>query len=405
MRLLYILPFVPWPLRVRSNNLIPRLAKEHEIYLLCLSGSAEEDARADLLQGWCRQIRVVRHRKARAFWQCALAFFTPVPLRMAYFASPSMREEVRRALAEFCPHLIYCERWRALQYVPEGVGIPVICDPTDSMLLYNRRLMRNGLWWERAIGLEESLKFSYYEPELALEASAVVFCSDIDLECVRRNAPSGRYCVVPNGVDKDKFFFKRPDEEEPDLIVFAGNFGYGPNRHAARFFLEQVFPIIRREIPQARFLAVGRKAKEFIHKNRFPMAGIESVDYVPDLRPYIARATVAVAPIQLGVGVNNKLAEAFSAGTPVVATRVACGDLAVSNGEHLLMADDPHDFAMKVAELLRNPALRRNLAIAARKLVEQRYDWNIVYPQLERLMLDLVKNHGQFEEHAIAAAP
>lgn len=403
MRILYILPFVPWPLRVRSNNLIPRLSREHEIYLLCLSGSYEEELRIAPLRDCCCQIQFVRHEKLRAIGNCALALPTRRPLRLAYFSSPAMQQAVGRAIAEFSPNVIYAERWRTLQYLPERAGVPVICDPTDSMLLYNRRLMRNGYWWERAIGLEEFLKFHSYEPELAQRADAVVFCSKIDLECVRSNAPSGNFYLVPNGVDTEQFFLKQPHEEEPNSIAFTGNFGYGPNRHAARFFIEQVFPSIRGEIPTARLFAVGRGARAFIQRNWSRVPGIVPVDFVPDLRPYIARATVSVAPITAGVGVSNKLGEAFSTGTPVVATRLACGDLPVSNGEHLLVAEEPREFAAKVTELLRNAALRRSLVVRARRLVEQQYDWSIVFRKLERVMLDLVKNKQQSEHRAMAS--
>ena len=392
MRILYILPFVPWHIRVRSHNLIPRLAKEHDIYLLCLSGSAEEDARAESLQKYCRQVRLVRHQKSRAFWQCALALATPVPLRMAYFASPDMREWVQRAAAEFSPDVIYVERWRTLQYVSSNISVPVVCDPTDSMLLYNQRLMRTGSWWERLVGLEESLKFRTYEGTLAKRADAVIFCSRIDLECVRQIAPTARYALVPNAVDREMFFPKQLQEEEPNTIVFTGNFGYRPNRHAVRFFLKEIFPLIRKDVPNARFMAVGSRATRYLERDAQKTPGLEVIDFVPDLRSYIAKAAVAVAAITVGAGVSNKLGEAFATGTAVVATSLACGDMRVRDGEHLLLADEPSVFAEKVVRLLRNPDLRHQLVSRARRLVEEHYDWRIVYRSMEQVMLDLVQS-------------
>jgi glycosyltransferase involved in cell wall biosynthesis len=390
MRILYILPFVPWHVRVRSNNLIPRLARRHQIHLLCLSGSAEEDARAWPLRGLCQEVRCIRHRKSRAFLQCAVALATRVPLRMAYFASPGMRAAVRQAIAEFSPDVIYVERWRALQYVPADVQVPVLCDPTDSMLLYNQRLLRTGSWWERVVGFEEYLKFLRHEAKLAGRAGVVVFCSRVDLECVQKNAPAARYALVPNGVDCEAFFPKQPQEEEPDTIVFTGNFGYRPNRHAAWFFLEKSFPLIRQEIPHVRFIAVGSGAAQYLGKDSRSTPGLKVVDFVPELRPYIAKAAVAVAPITVGAGVSNKLGEAFATGTPVVATRLACGDLPVRDGVHLLLADDPKAFAEKVVRLLREPELRRHLALNAQRLVEEAYDWEIVAGRMEQLMRQVV---------------
>jgi glycosyltransferase involved in cell wall biosynthesis len=393
MRILYITPFVPWPLRVRSFNLIPRLAERHQIHLVCLSGSAEEDARVGLLSGFCHAVCCVRHTKAKALLQSAAALATPRPLRMAYFASRAMQKTVRTAVAKFSPDVIYLERWRALTYVPPNVGVPVICDPTDSMLLYNQRLIRTGRWWERLVALEETVKFRRYEARLARQADAVVFCSQIDLDCTHQYAPGVRYVLVPNGVDCQQYFQKQPQEEEPNTLVCTGNLSYGPNRHAVRFLLDEILPLVRRQIRSVKLVVAGKGSRAYLGRETRNTSGLEVVDFVPELRPYIARATVAVAPITVGAGVCNKVVEAFSTGTPVVATRLACGDMPVKDGVHLFLADQAVPFAERVVRLLRDPVLRASLVSQARRLVEEKYDWNIVYLSMERAMLDLV--HGQ----------
>jgi len=403
MRILYIAPFVPWPLRVRAYNLIPRLARRHEVFLLCLSGSAEEESRARPLEPFCRKIRCIRHNKSKGLLQCALALATPLPLRIAYFASREMQETVRKAVAEFSPDVIHAERWRALEYVPPNIGIPVLCDPIDSMLLYNHRLMRTGNWWERLVGFEEYLKFRKYEARLARRADTVGFCSRIDLEYVQQFAPDVRYVLVPNGVDCKQYFQKQPQEEEPNTIVFAGNFGYGPNRHAVRFFLDMIFPLVRRQIPAVRLIVAGKGAKGYVLGESRRTPGLEVVDLVPELRPYIARAAVAVAPITVGAGVCQKVVEAFSTGTPVVATRLACGDMPVQDGVHLLLADQPVPFADCVVRLLRDSEMRAALVIQARRLVEEHYDWEIVYGLMEQILLDLAGGRVAAKEHMVAS--
>lgn len=176
MRLLYVLPFVPWRVRVRSYNLIPRLARRHEIFLVCLAGSAEEEARTQSLQTFCKGIRCVRHHALPAILRAGLSLATRVPFRMAYFSSPAMRHAVRKAAIDFSPDLIYLERWRALQYVPADTQVPILCDPTDSMLLYNQRLLRTGSWYEKALASAETLKFLSYESRLSARATVNVFC-------------------------------------------------------------------------------------------------------------------------------------------------------------------------------------------------------------------------------------
>ena len=156
MRILYIVPFVPWPVRVRSFNLIPRLAREHEIHLVCAAESPQAIIRLGGLKSICRTVRYPKQSSVRGMIQCVIALPTPNPLRLAYCASPTMTAIVRRAIEEVSPDVIYVERWRALQYVPMGSKIPVDLDPTDSMILYNRRLAALGAPWERLIGLKNT---------------------------------------------------------------------------------------------------------------------------------------------------------------------------------------------------------------------------------------------------------
>ena len=314
---------------------------------------------------------------------------TWVPLRMAYVSSAGMEAIVRRSLKENLPDLIYVERWRGLQYVPFDCDIPVLCDPTDSMILYNKRLLSRGSWWERIIGAEEYVKFLRYEPALARRSDLTIFCSTIDRDCLLEKDPGLNCEIVPNGVDCGHFFRKRENEEGPDTIIFTGNFGYRPNLHSVEYFIQRVLPAIRSRCPEVKFLAVGNDATRKLRKYSAP--GTELIDFVSDLRPYLTKATVAVAPMTVGTGVSNKVLEAFAVGTPIVATRLACGDLPVRDGEHLYVADDSAMFADRVLALLKDSSLRRRMADRGRALVEAKYDWEVVARQLEHLMQHLVE--------------
>jgi glycosyltransferase involved in cell wall biosynthesis len=314
-----------------------------------------------------------------------MALPTKTPLRMAYCGSKTAQEAVRRVYEEVRPDVVYVERWRALRFVPEDMKGPLVCDPTDSMTLYNQRLMKAGAWWERLVAWEEYGKFLRYEGELARRADVCVFCSRIDLECVRRQAPEVNYELVPNGVDCDKYFFKEEREVEPGTLVFTGSFKYRPNCLAVEYFLEKIFPDIRKEVPAAKFVAVGNGAAKALAAYR-GKPGFLAEDFVSDLRPYLAKAEVAVAPLTVGAGVSNKLAEGFAVGTPVVATPLACGDLPVNSDEQLFIASSAEEFAEHVVRLLRDADLRRQMAQRARRFAEEQQDWEIVSRKMEIVM-------------------
>lgn len=391
MKILYIVPFVPWEVKVRSFNLIPRLARNHEIFLACVSSAEPSTEQKGRLSKYCKEVVHVRHSRLKAIVQCIPALATSTPLRIAYCRSKAAREAVRRLYEKAKPDVVYVERWRALQFVPEKNQAPVVCDPTDSMTLYNRRLKSAGTWWERFVGWEEYRKFSTYEGKLARLSDICIFCSQLDMECVRKQAPEVRYELVPNGVDCERFFFKEECEEEPGTLVFTGGFTYRPNGHAVRHFLENILPMIQKEVPEAKFIAVGNGANKALVDYR-GRAGFTTVDFVPDLRPYLARAAVAVAPLTVGAGVSNKLSEGFAVGTPVVATPLACGDLPVKSGDQLLIGNSPEEFADHVVKLLKDAGLRRQIAARARRFVEDQYDWEMVSKKMDLMMSRLVES-------------
>lgn len=389
MRILYVLPFIPWPVRVRTYNLLPRLARSHEIHVVCVSTATPSEQQTKFLESCCRTVSYVPHGHMQAVLQCTAALTTRTPMRMAYCKSRLACSAVRKLMHQIKPDVIYVERWRPLQYLPERNDIPVVCDATDSMTLYNGRLRREGAWWERVVGSVEHRRFLEYEGMLARRADVSVFCSSLDLECVVKQAPEIRCEVVPNGVDCSKYFFKDESEEESGTLVFAGNFKYRPNYHAMNYFLEEIYPQIQRVAPETKLVAVGNGAENVLARQRKKTA-LRAVGYVPDLRPYLATASVAIAPLTVGAGVTNKLAEAFAVGTALVATPLACGDLPVNNGEHLLIGRDSKEFAAGVVRLLQDKKLRRQMAVCSRRFVEK-YDWEIVAKAMERVLEETVE--------------
>jgi glycosyltransferase involved in cell wall biosynthesis len=205
------------------------------------------------------------------------------------------------------------------------------------------------------------------------------------MDYVKERAHEATFELVPNGVDCLKYFFKEAREEVPGTLVFTGSFKYRPNCHAVEYFMEKIFPEIRKKVPEAKFLAVGNGAEKALTRYH-GRVGFESVGFVPNLRPYLAKAAVVVAPLTVGAGVSNKLAEGFAVGTPVVATPLACGDLPVTSGKELLIATSAEEFAEHVVSLLKDAELRRQIAIRARKLAEEQYDWEVVSGKMEMLI-------------------
>jgi glycosyltransferase involved in cell wall biosynthesis len=221
---------------------------------------------------------------------------------------------------------------------------------------------------------------------LASSFDQQIVSSPLDKEAI---GASETLHVIPNGVNIEDFPYTENGRED-SLILFTGRMGYFPNAEAAIYFATRVFPLILQQKPDARFLIVGADPPRRVRRlSRLP--GVEVTGYVPRIQDYLARATVAVAPMQAGTGIQNKVLEAMASGVPVVATRYALGGIEAVDGEHLLVADDADGLADQVVRLLRDPALRRRLARNARQLVEEKYTWERSVAMVEevyRLAID-----------------
>jgi polysaccharide biosynthesis protein PslH len=159
-------------------------------------------------------------------------------------------------------------------------------------------------------------------------------------------------------------------------LVFVGRMGYHANFAAARSLISELLPRLWQRRPEVRLLIVGDAPSPAL-RTLAEQAGprVEVTGYVPDLRPYLARATLAVSPLPYAVGIQNKVLEAMAMATPVVATPAACGGLSTIAGEHLLIAANGDAMTAAVERVLDDPALARRLGAAGRQYATARHDW------------------------------
>ena len=190
----------------------------------------------------------------------------------------------------------------------------------------------------------------------------------------------GETRVIPNCIELGSYANIAPNPGACHALIFSGNLTFGPNLDAMRFFLAEIWPLVRAEQPSSHLKITGHADRAALG----PLADDSQViltGYLPDVRQAVADAMVSVAPLRTGGGTRLKILEAMAIGTPVVATSKGAEGLDVRHEEHLLIADEPRVFAECVVRLLRDADLRRNLAANARALVAARYDWAVVMPR------------------------
>jgi len=382
VKILFIASRFPYPPiqgdRVRGYHTLRLLSQRHSITLVTsvpgvVCSRAQQEV-AQLCERWV-PARVPR-------WQAVanlICFpFSTLPMQTLYFCPPAMQKQAQCLLQETAFDLIHVQLAR-MAPVADGLGnVPKVLDFIDAVSLNMRRRAiqeRGAMKWLFHL---EARRMARYEREQIFSFDQQVVSSPLD------NKAIGAYeslHFIPNGVNIEDFPYNE-DEWENNVIVFTGRMGYFPNADAAVYFATQVFPLILRQKPDARFLIVGAAPPRRVRRlARLP--GVEVTGYVHRIQDYLVRANVAVAPIQAGSGMQNKVLEAMASGTPVVATPNALGGIEAQDGEHVLVARDAEGLAEQVVRLLKDPALRLRLAHNARCLMEDKYTWERSVAMLE----------------------
>jgi glycosyltransferase involved in cell wall biosynthesis len=215
----------------------------------------------------------------------------------------------------------------------------------------------------------------------------VVLTSARDEAFVNREVPGTPTAVAANGVDVDAFV-PVAGHEEPDTLLFFGAINYFPNHDGVAFFIDQILPKIRAVRPRVRFQVLGPGASSEILARAGD--GVEIIGMVDDVAPFIERAAAVVVPLRIGGGTRLKVVEAMAKGKAIVSTRLGAEGIDAVEGEHLLLADEPQQFAAAVEKLLADRVLAGRIGVAARELVEDRYSWVSVGGGLEGFYVELL---------------
>lgn len=375
MRLLYITPYVPSPIRVRPYELIRALI-DHGAQLTLLCPSEREDTAAlRELREWgviVHDVPITTTQRLPAVLRGALA---GQPLQAAFGAPAALRRRLIELVATERFDVVHLEHLRAAALLPLVQHLPVVYDAVDCISLLFERTRRSGPdWRSRQMAGFELARTRDFERRTCLRARVTTVTSAEDAAALQALAPDATFRIVPNGVDLQRF---TPGAwpRAADVIVFTGKMSYHANIAAAQRLITRIMPRVWRERPAAQLWIVGSNPPRTIQR----AAGdprIIVTGRVPDVAPYVQQATVAVSPLCYGVGVQNKVLEAMGTATPMVADRQCLTALQAQPDRDLLVADDDQQFAATIVHVINDPALQQQLGRAGRCYVEQAHQWS-----------------------------
>ena len=376
MRILFVVPNVPSFIRPRPLNFIRRLSQIHEVLVLCLATNDSDYRFVSELRQYCQNLEVINLSRWRSWWNCLLALFSFKSLRGAYFYSRRLRDRVKARVDRKEVDLIHAEHLKSVPMVEGAIAqVPAIFDAVDcvSMLETRRRKTIRNPFLKLFFWIE-SKKTMRLETKAAELFNRVVISSPVDKETYPvPDRLRGNIDVIANGVDLEHFGF-RQFAPQKNLLIFCAKLDYFPNQDAALYFTQSVWPVLRARRPELQLEIVGSRPPRSLRRLD-GKDNIRVIASVPDVKPYLGRAWVALCPIRIRAGIQSKVLEAMALGVPIVATRICLPGLAIEAGKHLLVADAPGEFVTAVELLLDNVTLRDKLVQAARTYVERQRNW------------------------------
>jgi polysaccharide biosynthesis protein PslH len=379
MKILVVSPHFPsptWGFSARSYYLLKSLACKHTISLLVLRDSSEEGkSYGTSLESLTHTVHVIPRPASHSKRLLQLANMTR---GMSYTAMADIVAELQEALDTLLARdhhdIVLFESVTIAGYrLPENVTV-VIDQHNIEYELLQRTYQREKAWLRKFYNWQESRLLKPIEIERCRRANVVLVTSEREHQTLKGVLPKSIIEVVPNGVDTVAFQAQDTDQEVPGRIIFTGTLDYYPNIDAVHFFAQNCWPLIRAQVPGATWQIVGKNPPREVQRLA-ALPGVTVTGSVPDMKPYFAASTVAIAPLLVGSGTRLKILEALAMGKAVVSTSIGCEGLSVRSGEHLLVADQPATFAQAVVKLISNPVTRTALGTAGRALVEAEYSW------------------------------
>ncbi|MGD8752349.1 MAG: glycosyltransferase family 4 protein [Anaerolineales bacterium] len=423
MNILFLTQIIPYPPdagpKVKTWHVLRYLVECGHQVTLASFVRPEEESHVSTLQETCVAVHTVPIRRSRPadifYW--LRSHLTGRPFLIERDDHDSMRALVARLLASGKFDVIHADQLTMTQFalpanLQDGIhsmlknGPVLIFDAHNAVWTIIERMSRNSSWLLRPIIALEAWRVKRYEGLIIRHFDHILAVTEVDRQALSTAAESDfndsdsslpTISVIPIAVDTTQL---QPITRQPGSanILTLGTLHYPPNADGIRWFMQEVYPLIQRQLPEATLTIIGKNPpKDFLERASQKPQSIHVTGYVPDLIPYFEQAAVMVVPVRAGGGMRVRILEAFAQAMPTVTTTVGLEGIDACPGEEILVADTPSDFASAVVQLLQDESLQTHLATKGRRMAEELYDWRVVlqkmdkiYNQIEPLTLSLV---------------
>jgi polysaccharide biosynthesis protein PslH len=370
--------------RIRTWNLLSRLAMRHSISYLCY-GRSDHPGVAELeskgirvrtvhplaqLQGWPLYFRLLAN------------LFSAYPYSVTKHFSWQFDENLRQLLREERFDLVHCEGTRCARFLASVHHLPCVLGAHNiESQIWSRRSRQSRRSIEQLFFRGQEIKMRWFERRALMQAECATAVTRQDAQQMKKWGVSA-VALVPNGVDLEAYQLPTDAARHSELL-FLASLDWYPNIDALEYFLAEILPLILSLHPDALLRVVGRRPSESLRRLVARHRSVELIGEVADVRPHLARAGVVVVPLRIGGGSRLKILEALAAGKAVISTSIGAEGLELTAGEHFQLADTPSQFARRTAALISSEEERRRLGENGRRFVSKHYGWDGIAAKLE----------------------
>ncbi|RYZ45040.1 MAG: glycosyltransferase, partial [Sphingobacteriales bacterium] len=332
MKLLFTANRFPYPPyrgdKLKIFHLARRLSVKHELHLVTFLQDESDLQYLPELRKIFSEIHLVRLTKAQSYINSLFAVLHKEPFQVRYFHSAAMKEKIAELLSANRYDAVHVQHLRMAQYLADYKNIPRILDLPDAYSLYWKRRIEstNGLL-KAFTRLEQKRVFDY--EQILGDYNLALVCSREDKAYLERERHIKNVELLPNGVDLDTFVSEQHHYNIDKTILFTGNMDYAPNVDAVIYFVSEIFPLIKKQVPDAVFVIAGQRPVKKVLDLAAP--DVQVTGFVKDLSAMYASASIVVAPLRFGAGTQNKVLEAMAMGVPVVSRNIGFNGLNINS--------------------------------------------------------------------------
>ncbi len=391
--------YLPFPLtsggHIRLYNILKILSDNHQITLVCEKRSYQSEKDVAEVGKFCKEIITIDRKKQWTLKNILRTGFSKYPFLVTGHTHSQMKREIKKLLKKEKFDLIHVETFYVMQNLPNEISIPLILIEHNIEYLVYKKFRDEAPFYIKPLLDIDILKLKKIEEGSWKKADVAVAVSFEDKKVIKE--VNDKVFIVPNGVDIGKFKIQNSEARikrgEEKTILFIGDFGWLENRDAARMILKNIWPEIKSKTKNGKFKIklwiVGRRIPDSIKE--LGTGGIVFDEYAPsDTSKIYEKADLLLAPIRIGGGTSFKILEAMASGVLVVTTRLGVIGIGAKDREEVIIAESKEEFSDSIIELLKDKNLYEKITKNARSLVEEKYNWENITKELEKVYRSLV---------------